>query len=264
MTISSIPLWNTSPNPDFVPCLDIYCLDDDKPRSAVLIFPGGGYEKRAEHEGSSVAEVWNSFGFHAFVCQYRVSPCRHPAPLQDAVKAMQIIRAHADDFRVIPAQIAVCGFSAGGHLAASLACLHDLPEAQNRDFDPPLSARPDAVILNYPVISSELGLIHEGSFRNLLGEGVPRETYDRFSMEKRVNGRTPPTFLWHTEEDSVVPAGNSRAFYQACVRHKVIAELHLYPLGAHGLGFNPAGMGVAQRAADFLFRLMFDSKASRI
>jgi len=254
-------LWHgeppcSSPEDDFRPWLDLYPVDvatraTDTPRGAVLVCPGGGYVNRAPHEAEPIARRFNACGFHAFVVHYRVSPHRHPAPLLDASRALRLIRAHADEWRVDPARIAVCGFSAGGHLAASLGVHYGMDVLNTGDTAgvsgvalDAFSARPDALILGYPVITSgEFG--HRGCFETLLGPDAAPEMLRLMSLELQVTPETPPTFLWHTAEDGGVPVENSLLFAMALHKHNVPFELHVYPYGHHGVGLSPEDPHVA-------------------
>ena len=236
----SIDLWPKAVPGDrtadgFRPWLDPYPLRTARSRGAVLVCPGGGYGGRAAHEGVTIARRFNRAGIHAFVLHYRVAPHRHPEPLMDAARALRLIRQRARAWRVDPNRIAICGFSAGGHLAASLGTLYAEFPFRREDPLAKISNRPDAMILCYPVISSgPLG--HAGSFANLLGPGVPRRLLDRFSLERRVTADTPPAFLWHTADDAGVPVENSLLFAQALRTCRRPFELHVYPTGSHGLG----------------------------
>ena len=236
-----MPLWGAkppagSPEDDFRPWLEVYLVDTGVPRGAVLICPGGGYMMRAPHEAAPIAQCYNAAGFHAFVVHYRVAPHRHPAPLLDASRALRLIRYHATGWQVDPAHIAVCGFSAGGHLAGSLGVHFDLPILNRGDALDEVDSRPDALILCYPVISSSQVCGHRGSFTNLLGPTPDPELLALMSLENQVTPQTPPTFLWHTADDQVVPVQNSLVFVEALARQRVPFELHIYPHGPHGLG----------------------------
>ena len=217
---------------DFRPYLELYSAAVDKPAGAVIIFPGGGYSHRADHEGQPVAEFFNRKGIHAVVVHYRVAPAKHPAPLLDAARAVRIVRSNAEKWHILADKIAVCGFSAGGHLAASIGVLHHEANAIEDNLLS-ISARPDGLILCYPVISSG-EFAHTGSFDYLVGaDALLRE---QLSLEKCVTGDTPPTFLWHTADDASVPVENSFLFSQALRRYQVPFSLHVFPHGHHGLG----------------------------
>lgn len=232
MTSIPLPVLQGQPSPETgVPRLDLHLLPPRaQPRGAVLVCPGGGYGGRAAHEGDPIAKAYNDHGFHAFVVHYRVKPCQHPAPLSDAVNAMRLIRRNAATWGISPTHIAVCGFSAGGHLAGSLCVLHGrIPAAPD---DPP--ARPDAMILSYAVLTTQAP--HKGSFDNLLGAGATQEERERFSIERHVDSGTPPAFLWHTADDGSVPVENALLMGLALRQHGVPFELHVFPKGPHGVG----------------------------
>lgn len=239
--MKSMNLWpenfseGKSKDADFVPTLDIYTLDNLEPAGAVVICPGGGYSHRAAHEGKDIALRFNKLGFHAFVVQYRVSPNRFPAPQQDVFRAIKIVRSRAEEWNVKGDKIAVCGFSAGGHLAASSGTLFDEVKFSVGDEIDKYSQKPNALILCYPVISSgKHG--HVGSFNNLLSEDSNLELREKYSLEKRITAETPPTFLWHTAEDAGVPVENSLLFAFELQKYKIPFELHVFPEGGHGLG----------------------------
>jgi acetyl esterase/lipase len=244
MNAEQLPLWEeqattqTQADP-FLPWLDLYLLPEHdargKARGAVLVCPGGGYAGRAPHEQEPIAAAYNAAGFHAFVVQYRVAPNRHPAPLLDVSRAMRLIRHNAEKWQVDPEHIAVCGFSAGGHLAASIGVHYALGDLNTGDKLDEISCRPDGLILCYPVISSG-AFAHLGSFQNLLGPDPDPELLALMSLETQVTGETPPAFLWHTAEDAGVPVENSLSFARALNRAGVPFELHVYPKGRHGLG----------------------------
>lgn len=218
----------------FVPHVSTHLLDTGKSVGAVLICPGGGYHHLAVNEQDNIAMSFNRSGLHAFVLNYRVLPYHHPAPANDLSRAIRIIRHNAKTWKVRPDKIAVCGFSAGGHLAATLGVHHDRFGTDNDDIDREPS-RPDALILNYPVITSG-DFCCRGAFRNLLGTEKPAEEDLEFlSVEKHVNGKTPPSFLWHTADDPVVHVKNSILFSRALSENKIPFELHIYSHGRHGL-----------------------------
>lgn len=217
------------------PRLTPYLVESGEAVGAVIVCPGGGYGMRAAHEGEPIAQWLNGIGIAAFVLDYRVAPYRHPVPLGDAKRAIRHVRHHAASFGVDPGRIGILGFSAGGHLASSTGTHYDGGDPQAADPVERVSSRPDLMVLCYPVISfGEFG--HRGSQRNLLGEDAPAELVELLSNEKRVNGDTPPTFLWHTSDDEGVAVENSLQFAAALSRHKVPFDLHCYESGRHGLG----------------------------
>lgn len=190
---------------------------------------------RAEHEGTVIARAFASAGFAAAVLAYRVAPNRHPAPLSDACRAMRYLRAHAEILNILPDQIAVLGFSAGGHLAASLATIPDDCTDPADDLAGRYSALPNRVALAYAVVSF-IANGHMGSAGNLLGEDADHETLRQLSMEERVTSQNPPAFLFHTAGDPVVSVRNSFQFVEACTAKGVPAELHVFPGDRHGIG----------------------------
>jgi acetyl esterase/lipase len=229
------PLW-----PDGAPGA-LGAGDEDRPTlthwpaprpngAAVLVCPGGGYGRLAmDHEGKQVAEWFNDFGVTVFVLKYRLGPrYRHPAPLDDARRAMRLIRERAPRLGLDPQRVGVMGFSAGGHLASTLSTLYESP-----------AERPDFSILVYPVISFSTMHGHSGSLRNLLGWPADPALVLHLSTERAVNAETPPTFLFHTNADRGVPPENSVLYYLALRRHGVPAELHIYQEGPHGVGLAP-------------------------
>ncbi len=221
------------------PSLRIYLPTQETATGAgVVICPGGGYViLAADHEGHQMAKWFQSHGIAAFVLQYRLGPrYRHPAPLEDAQRAMRYVRTNAEKLRVSPARIGIMGFSAGGHLASTVATHFDKGQAESQDPIDQSSCRPDFVILAYPVISLVEDFAHKGSRKYLLGEDPDKKLVERLSNERQVTAQTPPAFLFHTVEDSSVPVQNSLAFFQSCLKAGVPAELHVYPEGPHGIG----------------------------
>ena len=219
-----------------------------KPGSmAVVICPGGGYSGTAtDHEGIQVARAFQQAGIAAFVLKYRLPDERYCvdkslAPLQDAQQALRLVRRNAAAWQLRPDKIGIMGFSAGGHLAATAATHFNFnADATNKDST---SARPDFAILIYPVVSFSDSLCHEGSRARLLGASPSQEQLRFFSNELQVDAQAPPAFLLHTQDD-FVKAENSLAYYQACLRQDVPAELHLFPRGGHGYGLrHPGGAG---------------------
>jgi acetyl esterase/lipase len=225
----------------------------------VIVCPGGGYGGRAPHEGEPIALWLNSIGVSAFVLDYRVAPYRNPCELMDAQRAIRYVRSHARDFNIDPKHIGILGFSAGGHLASSAGTHYDNGKPDAADPVDRMSCRPDTMILCYAVITfGEFG--HNGSMVNLLGPDPPQDLRDLFSNEKQVTAHTPPTFLWHTEDDPGVPVENSLLFAQALRRNKVSFELHIFKTGRHGLGLAPGDPHVGawmQSCGEWLKKLGF-------
>ncbi len=224
------------------PSLTIYLPPTEKATgAAVVICPGGGYGHLAvDHEGHQIAQWLNSFGVAGFIVQYRHSASgagyNHPAPLQDAQRAIRAVRSRAKEWGVDPGRIGIIGFSAGGHLASSAATHFNESFGELKDPIDRASARPDFAILVYPVISFTEPFTHTGSRKNLLGADADAKLIEKMSSEKQVTAQTPPTFLIHTWEDKVVPAENSIAFYLALRQAKVPAEMHIFLKGPHGFG----------------------------
>lgn len=202
---------------------------------AVIICPGGGYTNRADHEGEPIAKWLNRLGISAFVLHYRVSPHRHPAPLADVQRAIRYVRYHADQWSIDSEKIGVLGFSAGGHLASTAGTHFDSGNSQADDPVERAGCRPSFMVLCYPVISFGAHR-HQGSLDHLLGPQPSEELIQSLSNETRVTEDTPPTFLWHTADDDVVPAENSMLFAEALSRCKIPYELHIFESGKHGLG----------------------------
>lgn len=221
----------------FMPNMRAYLHNDEDIRPAVLICPGGGYNAVCPSEGKIVADMFYNMGYQAFVLAYTVDiTSTEPLklqPLNDVARAVRMIRSKADTYCVSPNKIAVCGFSAGGHLAASL-CVHykdikDVDETLNR-----FSNRPDACILGYPVIDSRQHT-HGGSILTLLGNNPAEEELDYMALHLHVTEDTPPCFIWQTSADPTVPVNNSYLFAEACEKAGVPFAHHIFTTGGHGL-----------------------------
>ena len=210
---------------------------------AVLIFPGGGYGILAyDWEGTDFAKWLNAQGIAGIVVKYRLpisTSITDPkeVPLLDAQRAIRLVRQHAEAWHINPNQVGIMGFSAGGHLAATLSTSYTHQVARETDAIDLLSARPDFSILVYPVISFRDAATHGGSRKNLIGDPANPELVNRFSNELQVNANTPPTFLVHAQDDKAVPLENSLLYYQALHANGVKASLHIYPTGGHGFAF---------------------------
>lgn len=223
----------------------------EKPNgAAVVICPGGGYGFLAtDHEGKQVAEYFNKLGIHAFVLQNRIVQKDRPgpllmAPLLDVNRAIRTVRSKSEELKIDAKRVGLMGFSAGGHLASSGGTHFDEGIKGSDDTDK-LSSRPDFLILAYPVITMEAGVTHGGSKSNLLGKEPDPKLVEFFSSEKQVTKDTPPTFIFHTDEDTGVLPENAILFYSALKKAKVPAELHIYAKGKHGVGLgrDPAWTG---------------------
>jgi len=227
------------------PSLKVYLAPQEKATgAAVLICPGGGYKILAiDHEGYQVAEWLNSIGISAFVLKYRLPDDRimedkKVGPLQDAQKALRMIRENATAWGLQPDKIGVMGFSAGGHLAATLSTQYNKVVYPKENT---ISARPDFSILVYPVISMKNGLTHAGSRTNLLGNSPAQTTVEEFSNELQVDENTPPTLLIHSLDDLAVPVENSMVYLEKLKEHKVFSEMHAFSDGGHGYGLGRGG-----------------------
>lgn len=207
---------------------------DGRSRGAVLICPGGGYEFISDREGEPIAVQFNSAGYHAFVLKYNVKPENYRQPLFDVSKAMCLIRENAEKWNIDKDKIAICGFSAGGHAAASLGVYWDKQYLNKLSGFKAGMNKPDALILCYPVITSGK-FAHRDSFYNLLGKEYSNDKLDEMSLEKHISKNTPPAFIWHTLQDRTVPMENSLLFAEGLRREDIPFELHIYPEGPHGL-----------------------------
>jgi acetyl esterase/lipase len=239
------------------PTLTVYGPAVDRPNgTAVIIAPGGGYVRlSADREGVQFANWLSTLGVTSFVLKYRMQEFGHPAPLQDVLRAVRIVRSRAADFKINPARIGVMGSSAGGHLAATAGTMFDHPAGKTGAALDATNARPDFLILMYPVISMDDPVAHAGSRKALLGANPSPDLLKLMSLEKQVTSATPPTLLIHTQEDQSVPVENSILFYQALTKAKVPAEMYLFEHGSHGMGMKPE-FGTASewpaRAAEWL------------
>lgn len=208
--------------------------------TAVIYAPGGGYQRVAPGvNGGGITRWFNSIGITVFVLKYRVQPYRHPAPLQDVLRAVRLVRSRAAEFGVRPDRIGVFGGSAGGHLATCAGTLFDAPEGKTGSPLDNVSARPDFVAVVFSVVSMAAPHFGGGSGRNLLGPDAPLDVARRVSTELQVTKASSPAFLVSTAEDRTVPFEHSFLFYQALSHAGVPAELHLYAKGPHGDGLDP-------------------------
>jgi acetyl esterase/lipase len=242
-----------------MPTLTVYLPETTNTAvAAMVICPGGGYGHLAAHEGKDYALWLNQHGVAGCVLKYRLGSngYRHPAMLQDAARAMRLVRVRAADWKIDPHRVGIMGSSAGGHLASTLLTHFDAGIPEARDAVERQSSRPDLGILCYAVIS--LGdYAHRGSRANLLGTNPPPELVQLLSNELQVTSNTPPCFLWCTDEDKTVPMENSLVFAQALRKNQVPFDLHIYQKGRHGLGLadKPPFAHPHPWAADCLFWL---------
>jgi len=218
-------------------------VKQDANKTAIIVCPGGGYARLASgHEGNEVAEAFNKIGVTVFVLKYRLpfDSCmtnKEIVPLQDLQQTIKLVRDRAAGFDINPAMLGVIGFSAGGHLVSTGITKFSESYIENTSNT---SLRPDFAILGYPVISMDSAICHKGSRDNLLGKKAAAAKLNLFSSDMQVTAQTPPTFLVHASDDKSVPVENSIRFYQALIKNKVNAELHIYQNGGHGFGLHNA------------------------
>jgi acetyl esterase/lipase len=224
------------------PSLTVFLPPKEKANgTAVIICPGGGYSiLAASHEGYDVAKKFNDWGFAAFVLKYRIPDektmvNKEIGPLQDAQRAIQMVREKAKEWGINPNKIGIMGFSAGGHLASTAGTHFNKAVIENKNKT---SVRPDFMILIYPVISFSDSIGHIGSRDNLLGKNPSAEKIKEYSNELQITMNTPPAFLVHAGNDDAVKVENSIDFYEAEQKNNIPAELHIYPKGGHGFGMN--------------------------
>ena len=204
-------------------------------RPVILMCPGGGYEMTSDREAEPMAMQFLAMGYHVAILRYSVCPVRYPAALLQVAESVLYLKEHTDEYHIDPEKIVVQGCSAGGHLAANYGIAWNSPfltKLMGMENDPEQLCVA-GLLLCYPVITSG-EKAHEETFRNLLGDQY-EEKKDELSLENQVTPDTPPTFLWHTATDETVPVENSLYFFQACLQQGVSAELHIYPVGGHGL-----------------------------
>lgn len=230
------PQLNESENPT----LTIYLQEnlsemgrENQKHPCLLICPGGAYSMCCQREAEPIALEFLPAGFQVFILNYSVAPTGFPAQIREVAASIELIRRRADSWHCDPDKLAMMGFSAGGHLAAHYANCFDCKEV--REVFP--NSKPvQATVLCYPVISANPDISHRGSIENLLGhEPKSQEEIEKFSCDRQVTPRTPPTFLWHTVTDSVVSVMNSLVYARALASYHVPFELHIYPAGEHGL-----------------------------
>ena len=224
------------------PSLTIFLPEKEKATgAAVVICPGGGYSVlAASHEGYDVAKKLNEMGVAAFVVKYRIPDDKSMinkeiGPLQDAQRAIQLVRINAKEWGVDPNKVGIMGFSAGGHLASTAATHFNHIVIENKEN---INLRPDFAILIYPVISFNDSIAHIGSRDNLIGKNPSAEKIKEYSNELQVTEKTPPSFLVHAADDDAVKVENSLYFFEALQKNHVLSEMHIFPKGGHGFGMH--------------------------
>ncbi len=217
-------------------CYLPYCLKEmnrsDEKRPCMVVIPGGGYSRCSEREEEPIALKFLNWGFNVFVLDYSVAPHRYPNQLIEVAAVFEEIYKNADEWNCDTNKIGVIGFSAGGHLAAHYSNAYNCDAVRKVFAD---SKKPNYSVLCYPVITTDQDFAHRGSIVNLLGDFPKGDDAANYSCEKLVTSDTPPTFIWHTAEDAVVPVKNSIAYAAALADNKVPFSLHIYPYGQHGL-----------------------------
>src|SRR5215471_6056888 len=263
---NSFPLWpNGAPGAlgtaeKDIPTLTPFFPDPAKATGAAMVVcPGGGYQHLAPHEGHDYARWLNEYGITAFVLKYRLGPAgyHHPAMLQDAARAVRLVRARSADWKLDANRLGIMGSSAGGHLASTLLTHFDAGKPDAEDPIERESSRPDLGILCYAVITMETAT-HGGSKANLLGPSPSPELVAELSNELHVTTNTPPCFVWSTEEDKTVPVENSLQFVEALRKAEVPFDLHIYQKGDHGMGLGSQQWNPSKRhpwTADLVFWL---------
>lgn len=224
-------------DPKNPPQLEIYRpVAPIKPASSpVVLIPGGGYGGLSAQDGDPFARFLNRLGYWVTLVSYRVKPFGFPAPYVDACRAIRLTRSLAEKESLLTDRLVLMGFSAGGHLTATIGTQPELLREKADDLADKYSARPDGMVLVYPVISF-CEWTHEGSCSNFLGADASFDLRQRFSADLHVDEKTPPSVLFHANFDQAVPVQNSLRFVEACVRHGVKAELLVYPRDFHGIG----------------------------
>ncbi|MGB0416053.1 MAG: alpha/beta hydrolase [Coraliomargarita sp.] len=256
----SLPVWPTgstplpSPEDGVFPTLTHYLPSEEfRTGQSVLIFPGGGYGGLSSaKEGHRPAQLLAANGIAAAVLEYRHAPQKHPVPLMDAQRALRIVRQQAELHDGLdPAQVGCMGFSAGGHLAGSLATQPEVSEGLVGDHLDSVPFKPDFFAVVYAVLSFGEPHTHLGSQHNLLGENASEDQIKLLSIEKAVSADTPPCFITHGQGDAAVPVENAIVLYQALTRYQIPATLFLFEEDAHGIGM-AANHSWAQRLLDWL------------
>ena len=218
----SFELWQGECFEGETPMIHRYSPDVKRGDGAVIIFAGGAYARRAPHEAEPYAIKFNEMGIEAFVVDYRVAPRNAAHPSLDAIKAITFVREYSEEYGIDPEKIAVMGSSAGGHLAAMCSTFY---------CEDNIGSMPNAQILCYPVTDIES---HRGSYENMLGESI--DSHNRWCPIRNASEHTPPTFIWHTSSDPSVDVKGTYRYATRLSELGVAVEMHIYPVGGHGLG----------------------------
>jgi acetyl esterase/lipase len=234
--------------PEDQPAITVYLPASNPTKTGVIVVPGGGYSHLAiAKEGFAIADWLNQHGIAAFVLRYRLGPAyHHPIELGDAQRALRMVRAQSETYGILPSHLGMMGFSAGGHLTATAGTHFDAGDGSATDPIDRESSRPDFLILAYPVITLKAPYVHQGSLHSLLGETPDPAMVDTLSDDQQVTAHTPPTFLYATTDDPVVPVMNSVLFYEALLRANVPAEIHIFQHGSHGSGLGGTNQSLMQ------------------
>lgn len=225
------------------------------PRTALLIFPGGGYHWLSDREAEPIAKTFFGAGFNCFILRYSLNEdACFPKPLVEASLAMKHIRENAQAYNIDPERVFAIGFSAGGHLAASLGTLWHKDYVYENAPMPYGMNKPTGTILSYPVINGG-PFAHRGSFDNLCGEGRnDPAVIEKYSIDRQVSEKTVPAFIWHTTDDEIVPVQNSLMMASALTAHNIPYEMHIYPSGPHGMSLCNAETwcGIPEKKNDYM------------
>jgi len=237
-TMNNIPLWdNDVPefNPSFhqqKPSISILTTTSKNPRGAVIVCAGGAYQFKSVHEGKIVAQRFQEAGLASAVLDYRVMPYLPTVSLLDALRAIRLLRARAEEFNIIPDKIAILGFSAGGHLAGMAGTKFDFGDPKAEDPIERVSSRPDAVIQCYGSIT--LASIWEKD--RFMGTGNDIRKKIELSPDKNIRPDSPPFFLWQAADDNLVDARQMLHMARELMDYRIPVEMHLFPKGGHGIG----------------------------
>ena len=226
--------------------------EDEELRPAMLVVAGGGYDHLSEVESYHVAEFFYNEGFQTFILRYSTAPIGEGPlglkPLKEIIRAVRLIKSMSEEFKIKDGKLAACGFSAGGHLIATL-CAHPdndgtfTESAGGEDPYDDISALPDAVILGYPVITMTGPHIHESSVRQLLGDDPSQEELEFMSAQLHVREDVPPVFIWSMADDQSVPVQNTLMYAEACREANVPCSLHIFSHGEHGMALSDGYKG---------------------